>query len=477
MQGYFESPQDFSRLNLMGRYTGQIGERDELQLTISSFGSSWTASGQIPVRAVESGQISRWGAIDDTEGGTTHRRQLYLRHRHDAPTPGRTFSQQAYLVQYDFELFSNFTFFLEDPVNGDQIRQSENRWLLGYQNQFQHLGSLSGKTLRSSIGLQFRHDFSQDNQLSQTTQRTTIRQRLAWGDIQESNLSFFVREQLQLTTHWQLEAGLRPELFRFSYRNQLEGPASSYQSLVQPQLNAHLQLIYQSPETGQFALKLGKGFHSNDSRQIIAQSIGKILPPAYGADLSWGGKLQPRLWVQATLWSLYLDQELVYVGDAGIVEPSDQTFRYGAELSLRYQLGDKLFLDSDWNYTLAQSLAAPVGETYLPLAPAFSSTGGISYRTTKGWKGSLRYRWLGDRPANEDYSLTAEGYFLLDAKVSYLWQNWELSLTAQNLLNTDWREAQFETESRLLDEALPVSEIHFTPGTPFFARLGLAYSW
>ena len=477
MQGYFESPQDFSRLNLWGRYHGLLGDSDELTLTLSSFGSSWDASGQIPVRAVEQGLISRWGAIDDTEGGQTHRQQLSLRHQHRSPKPGQSFQQQAYLAHYDFTLFSNFTFFLEDPDKGDQIRQAENRWLLGYQNQFQTVANWRGKNLRFLTGLQFRQDLSNDNELSRTLQRTQIRERLAYGNVAESNLSLFAQNQLQLSPRWQLETGLRLDLFRFSYQNLLENTPDTYPSLVKGQISPHLQISWQASERGQYYFKLGKGFHSNDSRQIMARQGGKILPSAYGADLGWLGKPFSRLLLHTTLWSLYLDEELIYVGDAGIVEPAGQTFRYGFELSLRYQINDQLFFDTDWNYTIAQSLGMDKGENFLPLAPKFSSTGGLNYFPNQRWKGSLRYRWLGDRPANEDYSLTAEGYFLLDAKLSYCWKHWEMSLTAQNLLNADWREAQFETESRLRHETAPVSEIHFTPGAPFFARLGLSYSW
>jgi outer membrane receptor protein involved in Fe transport len=115
----------------------------------------------------------------------------------------------------------------------------------------------------------------------------------------------------------------------------------------------------------------------------------------------------------------------------------------------------------------------PKGESYLPLAPRFTSVGGLTYRNLQGWNGSLRYRFMDNRPANETNNVVAKGYFVVDATLNYSKPRWEAGLAIQNVLNTRWKETQFDTESRLQNEAEPVSEIHFTPGTPFFARASL----
>jgi outer membrane receptor protein involved in Fe transport len=147
----------------------------------------------------------------------------------------------------------------------------------------------------------------------------------------------------------------------------------------------------------------------------------------------------------------------------------------GAELSARYQITNWLFADLDLNYTKARAVGAPKGEDYVPLAPIFTSIGGLSAKTKTGFGGFLRYRTIGDRPANEDNSTIAEGYFLFDAMVNYRWKHFDFSLSAENLLNKEWEEAQFDTESRLQNEINPVSEIHFTPGIPRFLKVGVAY--
>ena len=138
---------------------------------------------------------------------------------------------------------------------------------------------------------------------------------------------------------------------------------------------------------------------------------------------------------------------------------------------------DWLFADLDCNYTFARSAEEPEGQDYIPLAPKFSSIGGVTLMTNEHWSGSLRFRYLGDRAANEDNSVIAEGYTLVDLLLSYRIQKYEFGLTIDNLFDTRWREAQFNTESRLRDESIPVSEIHFTPGTPFNLRAHIAYKF
>jgi outer membrane receptor protein involved in Fe transport len=175
------------------------------------------------------------------------------------------------------------------------------------------------------------------------------------------------------------------------------------------------------------------------------------------------------------LWYLWLDQEFVYVGDEGVVEPGGQTRRFGLDLSARYAVLKNLFADIDVSLANPKALQVPKGESYLPLAPRFTSVGGLTYRQEQGWNGSLRYRFMDHRPANETNSVTAKGYFVMDAAVNYTKPKWELGLSVQNVLNTKWKETQFDTESRLQNEPEPVSEIHFTPGTPFFARAAFTF--
>ncbi len=238
-------------------------------------------------------------------------------------------------------------------------------------------------------------------------------------------------------------------------------------TIVRPKLNLNLRVN----DNVQLYLYNGRGFHSNDTRVAVQQNGKEVLPPAYGSDLGGIFKIGKKLVVQSAIWYLWLEQEFVYVGDEGVVEAGGRTRRMGFDLSARYEMIRNLFLDADVNFTNPRALGVDKAESYLPLAPRFTSVGGLTYRKQTGWNGSLRYRFMDNRPANEDNSVIAKGYFIVDAAINYTKKKWEAGLAIQNLFDTKWKETQFDTESRLQSEPDPVSEIHFTPGTPFFARL------
>ena len=212
-------------------------------------------------------------------------------------------------------------------------------------------------------------------------------------------------------------------------------------------------------------------------KTLCLQNGKEILPRAYGVDLGDIWKPVPKLVVNTTLWYLFLEQEFVYVGDAGIVEPSGKSERYGLDFGFRYQFNDWLFLDTDMTLTHARSTENPDGENYIPLAPDFTMAGGLSVNNLNGFSGGLRYRFIDDRPANEDNSIVAKGYFVSDFNVNYSFKNVTLGVVVENLFDVDWNETQFATESRLRNELEPVEEIHFTPGTPFFIKGTIAYKF
>ena len=465
--GPFESPQNFNRINLFGKYTNQVSSTDQVSLSASHFTSRWDASGQVPQRAIDDGSITRFGAIDDTEGGTTSRTNLTLDHKKFF-TDQSYVSNKIYFSNYDFELFSNFTFFLEDPINGDQIKQKENRFLVGlsseYNYGFSH-GSLDGLL---QAGVSLRHDQSKNNGLSRTLNRKETLEFIQLGDIHETNLSSYVNARINWG-RWTLNPAVRIDVFDFQYRDALL-PLFSTQSADRAIFSPKLSLFYSHSRNLQFYIKAGKGFHSNDTRVSVAQNGREILPAAYGADVGLVWKPISKVFMNASVWYLHLDQEFVYVGDAGIVEPSGRSRRQGIDLSIRYQPTSWLFWNVDANVTKPRSIDDEPGQNYIPLAPSFTMASGLKFIHPSGLKGGIDIRYLGDRPATEDYSITAEGYTVVDLNVDYNWRSFVFGIEVQNLMNVEWNETQFATESRLFNEADPVEEIHFTPGTPFFIK-------
>ena len=199
------------------------------------------------------------------------------------------------------------------------------------------------------------------------------------------------------------------------------------------------------------------------------------MPAAYGADLGMVWKPTPVLFLQGAMWYLNLDQEFVYVGDEGVVEPSGKSQRLGVDISVRYQPVKCLFIDADANYSNARAIDEMKGKDYLPLAPVFTSIGGIAYKSQKGLHAAIRYRYMGNRPANVDNTVVAKGYFVTDAVVGFERKKYEIGLSVQNLFDVRWKETQFDTESKLQNEPTPVSEIHFTPGSPFFLKAHISF--
>ncbi len=474
--GAFESSQNFNRFNLMGRYNFNNYENQELSLSISHFQSKWDASGQIPQRAVDQGIISRFGAIDDTEGGTTSRSNFWANHSVQLNEHSRI-KTKAYISKYGFELFSNFTFFLVDPVNADQIHQKEDRTIIGTETFYErsvHIGDHDSQ-LRYDTGLGFRYDDINDLQLSHTKNKKTLLERLAYGNVDELNVYGFLNLSYK-KNKWTINPGLRMDYFKFNYKNLLL-ETNSAESKNKLFLGPKLNVIYAASTNLQLYGKTGIGFHSNDSRVVISNTDKEILPAAYSADLGTVFKPSKKLIVNAALWILFLEQEFVYVGDAGIVEPKGKSLRYGIDLRLNYQLTEWLYAHGDINYTYARSTENPQGASFIPLSPDLTSSGGLSFRDLENFSGDINYRFIKDRPANEDNTIVAKGYFISDLNLNYSYNNWTFGIVVENLFNSEWNETQFATESRLMNESDPVEEIHFTPGTPFYLRGKLLVSF
>ncbi len=469
--GFFDASQNFNRLNVIGRYNYNNYEDEELTLSISHFQSRWDASGQIPRRAVDQGLITRFGAIDSTEGGNTSRSNIWIKHMKQIDEHQRI-RTRTYISKYDFELFSNFTFFLNNPVDGDQIQQVESRTIIGAETVHDVNFHIKNHNIQLSLesGIGFRYDDNNDVQLSRTRNRREILERLAFGDVDEFNGYGFSSLTFK-TKKWSLIPGVRFDYFKFGYTDFLQPSYSSKQEhdiIVSPKFN----IIYTPNQDFQLYFKSGYGFHSNDSRVVNDLSATEeTLPYAFGVDLGTVFKPFTRLIINAAVWGLGLQQEFVYVGDEAIVEPSGRSRRYGVDFGFRYQCTDWLFANADINYTMARSIDEPDGQDFIPLAPDLTSSGGFTVRNIGKFSGSLNYRYVDDRPANEDNSIVAIGYFVTDMNVNYSFnKNWSVGIIIENLFDTEWNETQFATETRLFNETAPVEEITFTPGTPFFFR-------
>jgi outer membrane cobalamin receptor len=472
--GPFDSPQNFNRINLLGKYSTILSDNSKFSILASRFSSKWDASGQIPQRLVDNESISRFGSVDDTEGGNTSRTNFSA--SLSKPIDENTFLKaNAFYSNYQFELYSNFTFFLEDPINGDQIKQKENRDIYGMNAELNKKIKLNDVDVLLQFGGGFRADATKDTELSHTLNRRTVLENIKLGDIDESNFFSYLNSEFNFGK-LMINPAIRLDYFKFNYQDKLTTDYKT-QSESKVKFSPKLNFIYSQNNNLQFFIKSGMGFHSNDARVVVQNSGKQILPTAIGTDIGTIWKPFPKLIVNSALWYLFLEQEFVYVGDAGIIEPSGKSKRMGAELGLRYQLNDWLYFDADANYTYARSIDEPKGQDYIPLAPDFTTTGGLSFQKVNGFSGGIRYRYLKNRPANEDNSIVAKGYFISDLNVNYQYKNINFGIAVENVFDTAWNETQFATESRLQNEPESVEEIHFTPGTPFFMKGKITYTF
>ncbi|MYG00134.1 TonB-dependent receptor plug domain-containing protein [Candidatus Poribacteria bacterium] len=512
--GPVESVQDFQRLNLFGKFRTDLNETSKLSVSASSFSSAWDASGQIPQRAVESSLISRFGTIDDLEGGQTGRQNLNLIYT-TTSKDNSSFIFQPYFCQYNFKLFSNFTFFLNDPENGDMIEQTDDRTIVGLNTEYNLIQSIYSIQANTTFGGGFRADDIAVS-LWHSPNRRRLTQRVDSGII-ERNLFLWAQEELIISPKLRFQLGLRGDYFTFNVEDRLD--TSSDQTVNLPHASGYAQEAMLNPKFNMVIspiqsldvfLNFGTGFHSNDARDVvIEQTISDLeqtfkrqdlsenqinerltqmnfnrehvgirtLPRAIGAEFGTRYQFLDRINIGFAGWWLGLDEELVFVGDAGETEISGKSQRVGIDIEGRGQILSWLWVDADVNLSQGKYVDEPADANQIPLAPRITSTGGVTAMHPSGWDVSLRYRYIGDRPANEDGSLTAEGYTLVNLGISYTYVPFKYFVTVENLFDVDWNEAQFDTESRLRNETDPVSEIHFTPGNPLNLQAGISFQF
>jgi len=479
--GPFQLAEHYMRFNLFGKYTKQLGENNKLSLSASTFSTSWTPSGEIPERAVSAGTtaidddgnpvkipaaantINRFGTIDSAQNGKSTRINAIAKLTSDLKN-NWTLENQLYYTHYTFQLHVNSTFFAEDPENGDERFQNETRDMFGYNGKLSKRSYLGNTTLTSTLGIGDRMDRTYGALYNSVTENYQFLETISQGDIRENNLNAYLDETLE-TGKWLFNAGARVDYLHFNFHDTTQNKA-----IVSPKVN----IQYTANEHVQFYLKAGKGFHSNDARAVIGNSGLQTLPAAYGADLGLNWKPFQRLYLNAALWYLYLQQEFVYTDD-GTIEPGGKTRREGIDFSARYQLANWLFADLNVNLAKPRLVGEANGENYLPLAPTFTSTGGLDFKFANGINGGISYRYMHKRPGNENYTLTADGYYVTDLKINYTRPRYEIGLSIENLLNTKWNEFEAEEVTQLRGETAPVDQMSLTPGTPFFAKLRVAF--
>lgn len=450
--GPFEHPNHWDRYRVFDKVSFKSGKNSTLTLTFVGYAGSWNGSGQLPSRAVENGLVSRFGSLDPSEGGGSARHQVAVSHRSQIGDDAEL-KAVAYLTRYRFNLFSNFTLFLEDPRIGDQIEQQDRRTIYGVKLNYRKAARVFGMPVELTLGAEGRHDeIDAGLWKSVARQRVELRTR---HDVTEQLLSLYANGRWAPAAFVRLDVGARADWLLFDVKNRAYGLGAVGGSDSAAQVSPKAGAVFDLVRSGDWELRAfanyGQGFHSNDVRGAFASPKVSPLARAVGAEAGARALLFGRSEVSLAFFQLDSASETVWSGDAGTTEAAGASRRRGVELDARYAINDWLSLDLDITLTRARFRDG----AEVPLAPRRTWAGGISARKDVGpgrARAALRFFGVGDRPASEDGALTAAGFTEFDLALGYTLRRLDFGLDVENLFNGAFRSAQFATISRLAND-------------------------
>ena len=385
---------------------------------------------------------------------------------------GRTHAD-FYVGKYDMDLFSNFTYFLNDPVNGDQFEQQDGRWFLG--GEINHMWEFSpDHTL--TVGLQTRHDFIDDIGLYNTV-GTVRRNAVRVDDVYQGSIGLYAVSDYRINDWLRVQPALRGDLFFFDMESDTAiNSGNERDGIISPKLN----LIFGPWADTEFYASAGTGFHSNDARGttividpatgLPADSVDPIVR-TYGFELGARTEIIPDVVSTLSLFYLHSDSELIYVGDAGASEAGPATERFGVEWATYWTPTDWLMVDNELTVSEGRLLDVGPDDEISGTVPVTMNTG-ITIGEEEGFFGSLRSRFFSPRPLIEDGSVESRISWQLNGRIGYRKDDWQLSLDVLNILDRDDNDIEYFYASRLPGEAAAgVEDIHLHPAEPRTVRL------
>lgn len=476
--GPWAQPDDYKKVNGVLRYS-RGDTVNGLSLTGMGYRASWNSTDQIPQRAVDEGIIGRFGALDPTDGGDTYRYSAsfeWQRTRGNAAT-----KVTAYGFAYDLKLFSNFTFFLDDPERGDQFEQTDHRFVSGVKINHRRIARWGGRAVQNTFGVQLRNDDITNVGLFHTEARRRL-DTTRDDAVVETSAGAYAQNEIAWTPRLRTMAGLRVDGYHFSV-NPLEGSDPLNGGRKNAGLASPKGGVVIGPFNGtEFYVNGGFGFHSNDARGTVitrdpksGEAVDPVTPLARAKGLEGGVRTVAFRGLQSSLsvWSLSLDSELVFVGDAGTTEAGRPSHRYGVEWANYYHPRPWLILDGDLALSRAHFTDVdPTGEG-IPGSVESVVSMGVAVDCLRNMFGSIRLRYFGPRPLVEDDSIRSKATSLVNLEAGYrLTKSVRVALDVFNLLNAKDSDIDYYYPSRLSGEpAGGVHDIHFHPALPRTARL------
>jgi len=472
--GPWDHPEGYARLNGVVSYAKEDG-KNSYKITAMGYKGSWDATNHVPLRAIDSSIIGRYGSLDPSDGGNTHRYSLcgeYTRRDNNGVT-----SANAYVIDYGLDLFSNFTYTLNDAVRGDQFEQKDARTILGGNVGRVSLGSMLGLNSVQSYGFQLRNDVIRGVGLYNTQERVRFN-TITSDRINETNAALYYQNELTLSNKVRIIAGIRGDMVRFDVTSNINSADSAVKTaaIASPKLS----FIFGSWADTELFLNTGYGFHSNDAR-VLHHAINPATPlvRTKGGEVGVRTRAVEHLQTSVALWMMDSDSELVFAGDTGGTEPTGPSRRMGIEWANYWTPTPWFILDADLALSRARYKdSSSTGGAYVPEAIEQTVSIGAAVTEYENYFGGLRLRYFGSRALIEDNSVRSKPSTLINLKAGkHLSKNIDLSIDIYNLFNRKTYDIEYYYESKLASESSSVTDHMVHPGEPRSARLTLTYRY
>lgn len=475
--GPWDNPDRQQKLNGVFRYS-QGTALDGFSLTAMAFDNKWNATDQVAEGAISQGLIGRFGTLDPTDGGLSRRYSLSSRWSF---SDENTITQvNSYLIRQDMRLFNNFTYFLDDPVNGDQFSQLDKRFLGGINASHTIRSQFWTLPVETTVGVQTRYDDIRLG-LYRTRQRQTLSTVRA-DEVTEASAGFYVQQIVRWNDWMRTVGGLRYDRYAGDVQSDFAlNSGKANDGIVSPKAG----IVFGPFNKTEFFANIGEGFHSNDLRGVTIRVDPNdritplpnvaLLVKSRGGEIGLRSRMIRGLDTSFTVFTLDYDSELVFVGDAGTTEASRPSRRIGFEWTNLYQYNAWLRFDLNLAYTHARFTDSDPAGDHIPGAATMVASGSVTFGEALGWFGALKLRHFGTRPLIEDDSVRSGSTTLVNARIGYRFENgMRLTLDAINLFNAKTNQIAYYYDSRVTSTAPAAADRHIHPVEPLSVRVSLA---
>ncbi|EPG74562.1 TonB-dependent receptor [Leptospira fainei serovar Hurstbridge str. BUT 6] len=452
--GPWSIPDNYKKLNSLISYS-KGDEKKGISIQILGHKGSWHATNQIPERSLQkgkswvdpnSGGLDRYDSVDPTDGGKTQRANvMFEAHRTGIDSEAKII---LYGVYYDFNLFSNFTYFLDDHVRGDQVDQVDRRSFAGGKAFYKQRSLVSRIKIENTLGIQVRRDYIL-NDLYHTESRSRLESR-SIDRIVESSISPYFENQIRWSEKIRSFIGVRGETFLFDVQDRIQNVGIERKvSIANPKSGLTIGPWLNT----EVYINAGYGFHSNDARGLLNKtSPSTPLVRTRGGELGLKTAAINHLMATLAFWRLDLDSELVYIGDSGTTEASRPSTRSGMEWSNVYSPYTWLTIDADISVSMARYRNSNPSGDHVPQAIQTVFASGISFEK-EGYIAAIRVRYFGPRPLIEDDSIRSSASTIWNLRLGKkIRDSWSVNLEVFNLMNSLASQIQYYYPTRLKNE-------------------------